>query len=60
MNPFLYSPGLPFIFSLRFLLLSQVSVNFVNTSLFLFVGADINYLFLLLSSMYPSALSKIR
>ena len=59
MNPFLYSPGLSFIFSTRFLIISQSSMYFVNNSLFLFLGAKIKYLFPLLFSICPSTLSKI-
>ena len=60
MHSYPYFPGLSFIFSIRFLISFQSSVYFVNTSLFLSAEAKINYLFSLLSSMYPSNLSKTK
>ena len=45
MKYFLYSAGLSFTFSIRFLIPSHSPVYFVNTSLFLSVEAIIKYLF---------------
>ena len=60
MKSFSYSPGLSFIFSIRLLILSQSSVYFVNTSLFLSIEAKFKYLSPLFSSMYPSISPMIR
>ena len=52
---FSYSPALPlYIVLIRYLILPQSFLYFVNTSLF--VEAKIKYLFPLVSSMFPSAL----
>ena len=57
MKSFLNSPGLlPFIVSIQFLIPSQSSVYFVNTSLFLSVKTRVKYLLPFSSLMYPSIL----
>ena len=54
MKSFLYSPALSSIVLSRLLILSQSSVYFSNTSLFLSAEAKTKYLFPFFSSMYPS------
>ena len=61
MKSFSYSPGLPqFIVTVSFLIPSQTSVCFINTSLFSSVGSKTKYLLPSVSPICPITLPMIR